>query len=148
MPSTVRPGVKFLSGSVRNVPAEATEPDRSSSKVPTSFRHATAGCGPRDYQPFSRRAQLQLFGGAPVTAPQESGSHAWRRPTQFCPLLPRAETLPLLSCSVATSTRCRPRSVDRTSLRLVSPKSGNISDIRRRLSAISPCKWPNLESGD
>ncbi len=29
-----------------------------------------------------------------------------------------------------------------------SPRNGNISNIRRRLSAISPRKWPNLESGD
>jgi hypothetical protein len=28
------------------------------------FRHATAGCEPRDYQPFSRGAQLQLFGAS------------------------------------------------------------------------------------
>jgi hypothetical protein len=29
-----------------------------------------------------------------------------------------------------------------------SPRNGNISNIRRRLSAISPWKRPNLESGD
>src|SRR5229473_8182963 len=33
-------------------------------------------------------------------------------------------------------------------LRSRSPKNGNISNIRRRLSEISPWKWPNLESGD
>jgi len=29
-----------------------------------------------------------------------------------------------------------------------SPRNGNISNMRRRLSAISPWNWPNLESGD
>lgn len=33
MPSTVHPGVNDLSGSVRNVSAEATELDKTSSKV-------------------------------------------------------------------------------------------------------------------
>ena len=35
-----------------------------------------------------------------------------------------------------------------TGLRSRSPKNGNISNIRRRLSEIYRWKWPNLESGD
>jgi hypothetical protein len=41
-----------------------------------------------------------------------------------------------------------PRSPDRTRSPVASPKNGNISNIRRRLSAISRRKWPNWVFGD
>ena len=41
-----------------------------------------------------------------------------------------------------------PRSPDRTRSPVASPKNGNISNIRRKLSAISRRKWPNWAFGD
>src|SRR5207249_2067211 len=62
---------------------------------------------------------------------------------------PRATIFPRLrSLEILSETASTPRSADRARLRLASPKSGNISNVGRRLSAISLPSCSNWEYRD
>src|SRR5580704_16475461 len=59
----------------------------------------------------------------------------------------RPDHLPYLNIPLIGLPR-PPRSPDRTRSPVASPKNENVSNIRRRLSAISRRKWPNRAVGD
>src|SRR5258708_19184884 len=78
-----------------------------------------------------------------LPSPSMTASPAWQRGLGI-PNLPAtiAENLAIFDCKVGHAVRIEP------GLQPLSPKNGNISNIRRRLSAISRRKRPNSESRD